>query len=162
MCYSIRYLWQIEALSSQWVETNPSNICFFPMDIHCYLASWYYANGLQMSVYRCWQMLDWLVSSNPYLPAWVPNKNRSVALRKRTCKCDISSKPQTVSFNLSNKNAVKSSFQKWFLSCCNKLACFGIVRRWPNIFLQKESLTTSGTVFTTLHFLHNLRIGPIS
>jgi hypothetical protein len=32
----------------QWVETNPSNIRIFPTDI-CYLASWYYANG----VYGC-------------------------------------------------------------------------------------------------------------
>jgi oligosaccharyltransferase complex subunit alpha (ribophorin I) len=37
----------------QWVETNPSNICFFPMAIHFYLASWYHAHGLRMSVYGC-------------------------------------------------------------------------------------------------------------
>jgi hypothetical protein len=50
----------------QWVETNPSNIRFFPKDIHIYLASWYYANGLWMSVYGCSRMLEGLVSSHPY------------------------------------------------------------------------------------------------
>ncbi len=49
----------------QWVETNPSNIRFFPTDICFYLASWYYANGLRMSVYGCSQMFDGLVSSHP-------------------------------------------------------------------------------------------------
>ncbi len=37
----------------QWVETNPSNIRFFPTDICFYLALRYYANSLRMSVYRC-------------------------------------------------------------------------------------------------------------
>jgi len=49
----------------QWVETNTPNIHFFPTDICFYLASWYYANGLRMSVYRCSRMLDGLVSSHP-------------------------------------------------------------------------------------------------
>jgi len=49
----------------QWVETNPSNIRFFPTDICFYLTSWYYANGLWMSVCGCSQMLDGLVSSHP-------------------------------------------------------------------------------------------------
>ncbi len=49
----------------QWVETNPSNICFFPMDIQFYLTSWYYANHLQMSILGCLRMLDGLVSSHP-------------------------------------------------------------------------------------------------
>jgi hypothetical protein len=52
------------ALYRQWVETNPS-------DIHFYLASWYYANGLQMSVYRCSRMLDGLVSSHPLIGAFI-------------------------------------------------------------------------------------------
>jgi hypothetical protein len=55
----------LNTLKVQWVETNPSSICFFPKDIRFYLASWYYANGLWMSVYRCSQMLDWLVSFHP-------------------------------------------------------------------------------------------------
>ncbi len=54
-------------LSKQWVETNPSNICFFPTDIHFYLASWYYAYGLWMFVYGCLWMLDGLVSFHPCL-----------------------------------------------------------------------------------------------
>jgi hypothetical protein len=51
-----------------WVETNPSNIRFFPTDIRFYLAPWYYANGLRMSVYSSVrsQMLDGLVSSHPF------------------------------------------------------------------------------------------------
>jgi hypothetical protein len=49
----------------QWVETNPSNICFLPTDIHFYIASWYYASSLQMSVHRCSWILDGLVSSHP-------------------------------------------------------------------------------------------------
>jgi len=46
----------------QWLETNPSNIRIFPADI-CFIAAWwYYTNGF----YRCWQMLDGLVSSHLY------------------------------------------------------------------------------------------------
>ncbi len=41
----------------QWVETNPSNIRIFPMDICFYLTSWYYANSfwwmLNTDVCRC-------------------------------------------------------------------------------------------------------------
>jgi hypothetical protein len=49
----------------QWVETNPSNIRFFPTDIYFYLVSQYYANSLRMSVCGCLGMLDGLVSSHP-------------------------------------------------------------------------------------------------
>jgi hypothetical protein len=44
---------------------QPTEHLFFPTDIHFYLASWYYANSLQMSVYGCLRMLDGLVSSHP-------------------------------------------------------------------------------------------------
>jgi len=59
----------------QWVETNPSNICVFPTDIHFYLTSWYYANGLQMSVYGCLRMLNGLVSSYPGTRLFVLGKS---------------------------------------------------------------------------------------
>jgi hypothetical protein len=49
----------------QWVETNPSNIRFFPTDICFYLVSQYYDNSLRMSVYGCLRLLDGLVSSHP-------------------------------------------------------------------------------------------------
>ena len=42
----------------QWVETNPSNIRFFPTDICFYLTSWYYVSGLWISIYGCSRMLD--------------------------------------------------------------------------------------------------------
>ncbi len=46
-------LWNFDRqMSLQWVETNPSIIRFFPTDICFYLASWHYANSLQMSIYR--------------------------------------------------------------------------------------------------------------
>ncbi len=45
----------------QWVETNPSNICIFPTDIHFYPGSWYYTNVK----YRCLRVLDGLVSTHP-------------------------------------------------------------------------------------------------
>ncbi len=51
----------------EWVETNSSNICFFPMDTHFYLVLWYYSNGLRMYVYRCLKMLVGLVFSHPHL-----------------------------------------------------------------------------------------------
>jgi len=51
--------------NGQWVETNPANIRFFPTDIRFYLASWYYDNGLWMSVHECLRMLYGFVSSNP-------------------------------------------------------------------------------------------------
>ncbi len=79
------------------METSPSNICFFPTDIRFYLASWYYANGLPMSVYGCLQMLNGLVSSHPpklswfYIsvrPFWLPltSTRRSTTRRPTTAR----------------------------------------------------------------------------
>jgi hypothetical protein len=62
----------VDLLMEQWVETNPSNICIFPMDICFYcrlmvLRKWL----LQMLTafadvkYGCCQMLDGLVSTHP-------------------------------------------------------------------------------------------------
>ncbi len=60
------FSWHAHSRLISMVETNPSNICFLPTDISFYLASWYYANSLPMSVYRCSQVLDGLVSSHTF------------------------------------------------------------------------------------------------
>jgi len=49
------------------VETNPSNICICPTDIR-FTACWYYSDGIDTDVkYGCLWMLDWLVSTHPYV-----------------------------------------------------------------------------------------------
>ena len=67
---------------SRWKPTHLT--CFFPMDICFYLASWYYTNGLRMSVSRCSQILDGLVSSHPDQHGWPSiSRLRSAALNTR-------------------------------------------------------------------------------
>jgi hypothetical protein len=73
------FSWHAHSRLISMVETNPSNICFLPTDISFYLASWYYANSLQMSVYRCSQMLDELVSSHPFFVIFLTSPPRMPA-----------------------------------------------------------------------------------